>query len=117
MIKTLFSSILDSLHSSNIRIGSDGLSLVCGDDLDKTQTENSVTEEPTEEGNVEEKPSTAESEAEKEAEHIGRGKCCMLALFIFNFPLFPYNINKVFRIKLYTEVKLRLCLKIVEFDC
>lgn len=63
-----------SLHNSSIRIGSDGLSVICGDDLDKTENEESATvkDKENEEKDVAEK-SEEKTAAEKEAEHIGKG--------------------------------------------
>ena len=74
-----------SLHNSSIRIGSDGVSLVCGDDLDRSANdENSSSntksdeerkqaeEEEPGDSNTAEKASKKAS-SEKEAEHLGKG--------------------------------------------
>ena len=77
---------LGSLHNSSIRIGSDGVSLVCGDDLDKS-TANDTTEEDTAKEDISEKQETEDTAAtekpdekandktpsENEAEHLGKG--------------------------------------------
>lgn len=77
---------LGSLHNSSIRIGSDGVSLVCGDDLDKTTANDTTEEDTTKEENNEkqeakeigstekpdEKPDDKTS-SENEAEHLGKG--------------------------------------------
>lgn len=73
-----------SLHNSSIRIGSDGVSLVCGDDLDRSANdENSSSntksdeerkqaeEEEPGDSNTAEKASKKAS-SEKEAEHLGK---------------------------------------------
>ena len=57
------------MHNSSIRIGSDGLSLVCGDDLDKTQPDESATDN----GSAVESTSEEKTAAEKEAEQLGKG--------------------------------------------
>eukprot|EP00112_Aurelia_sp_Birch-Aquarium-sp1_P003531 Seg1394.14 transcript_id=Seg1394.14/GoldUCD/mRNA.D3Y31 product="Wings apart-like protein" protein_id=Seg1394.14/GoldUCD/D3Y31 len=57
-----------SLHNSSIRIGSDGLSLICGDDLDKTQPDESATDN----GSAVESTSEEKTAAEKEAEQLGK---------------------------------------------
>ena len=65
--RTVFTA---SLHNSSIRIGSDGLSLVCGDDLDKTQPDESATDN----GSALESTSEEKTAAEKEAEQLGKGR-------------------------------------------
>ena len=86
---------LGSLHNSSIRIGSDGISVVCGDDLDKSENdentegnEKEAEENKADEKEVVDKAATEKSEtktsAEKEAEHLGKGITCVL-VFIPSF--------------------------------
>lgn len=67
------------MHNSSIRIGSDGLSLICGDDLDKTQPDESATDN----GSAVESTSEEKTAAEKEAEQLGKGR-----LFRYNLGIF-----------------------------
>eukprot|EP00794_Sanderia_malayensis_P011891 gene11891-13123_t len=63
------SKLNDSLHNSSIRIGPDGVSLVCGDDLDSTENADEST--TCKRDSIE--PASSEKTAEeKKAEHLGK---------------------------------------------
>ena len=82
-----------SLHNTSIRIGSDGVSVICGDDLDNTTNDESSTANDKNENAVEQesgdKDATGKCDektsSESEAEHLGKGITFLILSFDLAF--------------------------------